>query len=454
MTPEIVSISVLVLLFVVATARSVNMGVLAFVAAFLVGTLSVGMTADDVIAGFPGDIFLILMGLTFLFGFAQRNGSIDLVLTWGLRAVRGKLAAAPWIFFVLTAVLMSLGALFSVAVVAPLAIPFARRYGINQLMMGMMVVHGALAGAFSPISVYGAFINGFLGQAGLPVDPLALLLGPLVFNVIIAVVVYTTMGGRKLRGRKISTDSGPDISEAPRGGSAPAAAPRPAASSPGHGGSPVGVREAAPTRTGPAAPGQKVTPYQKLTLVGLGVLALGAVFGLDVGFLSLIIASVLAIVSPKTAKEAMNKVSWPTVILISGVLTYVYVLQEAGTIEYVSLGIAAIGIPLLSALLICYLAGITSAMASSVGIIGVAMALAVPFLESGEISPIGFVVALAISATVVDVSPFSSNGALVLANVAESDRDKFYRQMLVYAGIVVAVGPGLAWLTVLVPGWL
>lgn len=453
MTPEIVSIIVLVLLFVVATARSVNMGVLAFVAAFLVGTVSVGMTADEVIAGFPGDIFLILFGLTFLFGFAQHNGSIDLVLQWGLRAVRGKLAAAPWVFFALTAVLMSLGALFSVAVVAPLAIPFARRYGINQLMMGMMVVHGALAGAFSPISVYGAFINGYLAQASLPVDPLALLIVPLVFNLIIAVVVYTTMGGRQLRGLKISAEAGPEIAQAPTGAS-DSAAPRPADSSPDPGSSPIGVRETAPTQTHPTAPVHKVTSYQKLTLIGLVVLAVGAVFGLQVGFLSLIIASVLALVSPKSAKEAMNKVSWPTVILISGVLTYIYVLQEAGTIEYVSLGIEAIGIPLLSALLICYLAGITSAMASSVGIIGVAMALAVPFLQSGEISPIGFVVALAISATVVDVSPFSSNGALVLANVAEADRDKFYRQMLVYAGIVVAVGPGLAWLTVLVPGWL
>jgi di/tricarboxylate transporter len=163
---------------------------------------------------------------------------------------------------------------------------------------------------------------------------------------------------------------------------------------------------------------------------------------------------VLAVFSPKAAKDAMNKVSWSTVILVTGVLTYVNVLQTAGTIEFVSAGIASIGIPLVAALLLCYLAGVTSAMASSVGIIGVAIALAVPFLQSGAIDPIGFVVALAIAATVVDVSPFSTNGALVLANVDDKDRDKFYRQMLVYAGIVVAVGPGLAWLTVLVPGWL
>lgn len=127
MTPELISILVLALLFLVATIRSVNMGVLAFVAAFGVGVGFAGTTTDEVVAGFPGELFLVLMGLTFLFGFAQQNGSIDLLVQWSLKAVRGKVAAAPWIFFALSALLVSVGALFAVAVVAPLAIPFARR---------------------------------------------------------------------------------------------------------------------------------------------------------------------------------------------------------------------------------------------------------------------------------------------------------------------------------------
>lgn len=105
MTPEIISIIVLALLFLVATIRSVNMGILAFVAAFAVGVPIAGMTTEDVVAGFPGDLFLVLMGLTFLFGFAQQNGSIDLLVQWSLKAVRGRVAAAPWIFFALSAFL-------------------------------------------------------------------------------------------------------------------------------------------------------------------------------------------------------------------------------------------------------------------------------------------------------------------------------------------------------------
>jgi hypothetical protein len=79
----------------------------------------------------------------------------------------------------------------------------------------------------------------------------------------------------------------------------------------------------------------------------------------------------------------------------------------------------------------------------------------VPFLLAGNIGAVGVVVALSVSSTIVDVSPFSTNGALVLANAQDVDRDRFYKQILSYAGIVVAVGPLLAWLVfVVVPGWL
>jgi hypothetical protein len=78
----------------------------------------------------------------------------------------------------------------------------------------------------------------------------------------------------------------------------------------------------------------------------------------------------------------------------------------------------------------------------------------VPFLLAGEIGAVGVVAALAVASTIVDVSPFSTNGALVLANAQDVDRDRFYKQMLGYSGLVVAVGPLVAWLVFVVPGWL
>jgi di/tricarboxylate transporter len=430
---------------------------LALVAAVLVGTIAVGISLDEVIlgvpgdgeitGGFPGDLFVLLVGLTYLFALAQNNGTVDLVVQWSMRLVRGRLAAVPWIFFFLTALLSAIGALFAVAIVAPLAMPFARRYGVNLLLMGMMVVHGALGGAFSPITVYGAFVNETMVNNGLPSNPTILFVTPLVVNVVVAVGIYLLLGGRRLIGQRVAvpTADQPHRERVPaRQGPGAAIAPGPASAIPSS--APVTDEAPAPARVG---------YEQVLTLIGLVVLAVGSVaFDLDVGFLALAIAVVLRLAAPKR-KDAVGQVSWSTVLLICGVITYVGVLQAAGTVEYISGGITAIGSALVAALLLCYLGGVLSAFASSVGILGVAIPLAVPFLQEGAVSAVGMVAALAVATTIVDVSPFSTNGALILANApSDIDRDRFYRQMLAYAGVVVVVGPLLAWLLLVVPGWL
>jgi len=197
-----------------------------------------------------------------------------------------------------------------------------------------------------------------------------------------------------------------------------------------------------------------VTTERAVTLVGLAVLAFGTVaFNLDVGFLSLSIATVISFAYPQRTNGAVAKVNWSTVLLICGVLTYVGTLEEAGTIDYASDAILGIGLPIVAALLLCYLGGITSAFASSLGILAVIIPLAVPFLKEGNVSAIGMVAALAFAATVVDVSPFSTNGALVLANTAEEHRPTIYRQMLRYSALVVVAAPPLAWAVLVASGW-
>jgi Na+/H+ antiporter NhaC len=96
----------------------------------------------------------------------------------------------------------------------------------------------------------------------------------------------------------------------------------------------------------------------------------------------------------------------------------------------------------------------SAAIATSVAVLGATIPLAVPFLQQGQIGPVGMIAALAIASTIVDVSPFSTNGALVVANAAPEERDGVYRQFLIYSILVVVAGPALAWLMLIVPGWL
>ncbi|MGB8940633.1 MAG: SLC13 family permease [Streptomyces sp.] len=428
MSAELISILVLVVVFVIATTRSINMGALAFAAAFAVGELAADLDADGIFAGFPGDLFVVLVGVTYLFAIARANGTTDWLVHASIRLVRGRIALIPWVMFVITGALTAIGAVSpaAVAIVAPIALSFAARYGISPLLMGAMVVHGAQGGGFSPISIYGSIVNGIVEREKLPGNEVALFLASLVVNLLIAGIVFVLFGGLKLGGRD-TTGKGGRERESDGATEAESAA------------------EEDNSRLDPA----KIATLAALVALVVAVLALD----LDAGLSAITLAVLLSAFWPDSSRQAVGEIAWPTVLLICGVLTYVGVLEEMGTIKWAGEGVSGIGVPLLAALLLCYIGAIVSAFASSVGIMGALIPLAVPFLAQGEIGAVGMIAALSVSATVVDVSPFSTNGALVLAAAPDVDREHFFRQLMVYGGIVVAVVPAAVWLVLVVPGF-
>ncbi len=355
--------------------------------------------------------------------------------------------------FAITAVITAVGALSpaAVAIIAPIALSFAARHKINPLMMGMMVIHGAQAGGFSPIAVYGVTVNGIIAKTELEASPMAIFLASFIFNLAIALVLFIVLGGNKLW----SSEGGRLVEQAAEKRMSVSVGARAAGVTLQGSGADISSaageqRPQAGRNTARASVPQLVTV---LGLIALAVISLG--FKVDVGFVSITIAMVLALVSPAAQKGAVNKISWSTVLLLCGMLTFVGVLEEAGTIKFVSDGVAQLGMPLLAALLICYIGAVVSAFASSTAILAALIPLAVPFLATGEIGAVGVIAALAVASTIVDVSPFSTNGALVLANAHEDvDKDRFYKQILAYSGIVVVAGPAVAWLVMVVPGWL
>ncbi|MFG2315491.1 SLC13 family permease [Streptomyces tendae] len=469
MSPELISILVLVVVFVIATTRSVNMGALAFAAAFGVGTLVADLDADGIFAGFPGDLFVVLVGVTYLFAIARANGTTDWLVHAAVRLVRGRVALIPWVMFALTGALTAIGAVSpaAVAIVAPVALSFATRYSISPLLMGTMVVHGAQAGGFSPISIYGSIVNGIVEREKLPGSEIGLFLASLVANLLIAAVLFAVLGGRKLwaRGAVAPEDGGvPGKGAAAAGtGTGSGADTGTGGGGTGTGGTGTGTGGTAPAAVavrpeqetgGAEGTGIRLNPARIATLAALVALVVAVLgFDLDAGLTAVTLAVVLSTAWPDDSRRAVGEIAWSTVLLICGVLTYVGVLEEMGTITWAGEGVGGIGVPLLAAVLLCYIGAVVSAFASSVGIMGALIPLAVPFLAQGEIGAVGMVAALAVSATVVDVSPFSTNGALVLAAAPDVDRDRFFRQLMIYGGIVVAAVPVLAWLVLVVPGF-
>ena len=146
MGPEWVAILALVALFVVGTVLPINMGALAYVAAWLVGMWSLDMDEKDIVAGVSSDLVLTLIGVTYLFAIAKKNGTVDLIVRVAVKGVRGRVALIPWVMFAITAV-----AVLGLVIFAVAAVPL---FDLDNLT-DIAPTDAAGASAFLPYGVLG-----------------------------------------------------------------------------------------------------------------------------------------------------------------------------------------------------------------------------------------------------------------------------------------------------------
>jgi len=414
MSVHVSAIVGLLVILLTATLRPVNVGAVALVGTFAIGTFVAGESITTVYSGFPADLFILLFGVTYLFGIASVNGTVEWIVNRVAAILGGKAALVPWAMFLVTAIATSAGAPgpAATAMMAPVLLGLSKKSDINSRLAGLMVVHGSCAGNFSPINPIGAIVNGTVARSGLHAQPIALFAANLVYNVLLGLVIYASFGGAHLLHRRGST------AVLTAGGS-------------------------------DAAPGMNLV--RLVTLVCIVLTAVGAlVFRLDLGMLALSAAVVLHVMFPATSEGATSKIGWPTIVMICGVITYMALLQRTGAIKVV--GDSVVSAPTLGVLLICFVAAVTSLFAASPGVLGVVIPLSMPLLSTGAVSVPAVVIAIGISATVVDASPFSAIGALVLANCPEPDREQMFR-VLFWWGLAMALSAPLAtWLFVILVG--
>ncbi|MEV0386630.1 SLC13 family permease [Nonomuraea sp. NPDC050643] len=442
MSTEVIALLVLGAVFLVATVRPVNMGALALVATFMVGTFVFGMSDKEILAGFPGTMFVILVGVTYLFALAMRNGTVDWLVHAATRAVGGRIALMPFGMFLIPAAITAIGAAApaACAITIPLALRFARRYEINPLLMSLMVIQGTTAGGFSPIGIYGVIVNGVTDGAGLATDPGLLFAGTFAASSILGIAAFLVLGGRQLIGRRHESRARPQAATVVSG--------TPAPHHPG--------TTAAATTTEDADQGAEEVPtldaQRVATLGGLVALMVATlVFGLHVGFVALTIGVLLTVAFPATAKAIVAKVAWSTVLLISGIMTYVAMLEAQGTITWLGQGIVAIGTPLIAALVLLLVGAVVSAFASTTALLGAVIPLATPLLLTGDLNVTSVVVALCVCSSVVDCSPLSTMGALAVANSAEEARERTFRGLMAWGMSLVLIAPAVLWTCLILP---
>lgn len=433
MSIALIAFLVLIAAFAVGSFTRINAGLIALVAAFGVGTLAAGLPIKEVIGEFPSGLFFILVGATLLFAIVRINGTIDLLAYWAERLAGDRKILVPILMFLLTAILASAGAFTpaAIAIVAPVALALGSRFGISTLAMGLVVVQGANAGAFSPVNPFGVIANVMLDDAGASADSLKLYLYCFLFNAILAVIAYAAA-------QKLLKQRSPRTPVA-ASGQLETRDHQPS----GSGGS---VMTATRLQVKTAPTKVAVTPIRVLTLFGLAsLLLLTTVLGMDVGVASFVIALVLIVVNAGVQKEAVESMPWSAILLVTGIVTYVGMLEAIGALEELQNGIASLGNGSLAALVTGYVVAIVSAFASTTGTLSVISPLVTPIALDSMLTPIGVVTAIAISSSVVDVSPMSTSGALLMASAPPKEERMFFRALLLWAVVMIAIVPIVVW---------
>ena len=93
--------------------------------------------------------------------------------------------------------------------------------------------------------------------------------------------------------------------------------------------------------------------------------------------------------SPSLGARAFARIDWSTAFVVGGIVTYVGVLQKLDAVNLLGREAMAIGSPLLAALVICMIAALVSAFASTTGVLAALVPMAVPLASSGGSARLG-----------------------------------------------------------------
>ena len=407
------ALAIFVAVFAIATFRNIHLGVLMLPAACAVGVWLAGMSLRDIVSGFPVGILVLIAGVTYLFGIAKGNGTIDRVVQTLLAAVGARRGLLPMVFFLITAGVAAMGSPQAGYVVMPLAMPAARRSGIDPMLMAVAINAGISSGGLAPTSLFGIVTNGTARQAGIDLNPLILLAAAMVANLASLAAATWLFPNPSL-----------------------ATAPRDSASE-------------------PAAPSARFTSQQIVTLTVISGLILSVITGFwlglepDIGVIAFGFGAALALVYPEAGAEGVRRIDWSTILMVGGIITFVGVLQRMDAVNLLGRAAMNVGSPLVAALVICMIAGLVSAFASTTGILAALVPMAVPLAASGGVSGWALISAMGICASIVDASPFSTTGALLIASAAEDERPRLKSLLTRWGLSLVIVGPLVATLALL-----
>jgi len=402
MSPAVLAVLALLLAIGLSMTTRVNVGLLSIALAWTIGVYASHMPAEAVIAGFPSGLFITLTGVTLLFAVAKSNGTLDLLARHATRLVHGNAGLLPIVFFVLAGALSSVGpgAIASVALLAPLAMPISAAAGVPALLAAIMVGTGANAGNLSPISSVGAMVNGLLANAGLPGHEGKVFAANFVAHVVVAIAAYALFGGVRLfRAGRVTQSADPVAA--------------------------IGRRH-----------------WTTLAITAAWMAAAGSL-KVNIGLSAFAAGTLLILLGAADEKDVIPRIPLDVILMVTGVTMLIGVLEKTGGMDLFTGTIGRVAGPSTINGVIALVTGVISTYSSTSGVVLPAFLPMVPGLvrEAGGGNPLAVALSINVGSALVDVSPLSTLGALCVATVADrtASRDLF-RRLLIWGFSMAVVG--------------
>jgi di/tricarboxylate transporter len=402
MNPAIASLLALLLAIALSMTSRINVGLVAIALAWLVGVYVAGFKAEAVMTGFPASLFLMLTGVTLLFACAEANGTLAQLAQRAVQLVRGNRRWLPILFFLIAMVLSSVGpgAISSMALVIPLAMVISERAGLSRFLTALMVANGANAGNLSPISALGVIANTKMAEAGLVGHAGKVWFANFIAHALVAAAAYVILGGWKNSGAVSQLDE---------------------------------------TEQQPA-----LTRTQRLTLIIILSWIIGVlVFKLNVGLSAFGAATLLLGLQAADEAQALKRVPWGVIVMVSGVSLLVALLEKTGGMEYFTTLLARVASPGSINGIIAFITGAISTYSSTSGVVLPAFLPTASKLAAqlGGGDPLAIALSINVGSSIVDVSPLSTLGALCIATVSNPDEARIlFRQLLLWGLSMTVVG--------------
>ena len=402
MTPAVLALVAFLLAIALSMTTRVNVGLIAMVLAWLVAVYGAGMRVDALLQGFSSSLFITLLGVTLLFAVAQANGTLEQLARRVTRLVRGNAGLLPIAFFVVAMLLSTVGpgAIASVALLAPLAMPTGRQAGVPNLLSAIMIGTGANAGNLSPISSVGAMVNTLMERVGLGGHEWKVWATNFLAHVIVAAAAYLLFGGVKLMR---SRDTAAIVVE-----------------------------------TKPLEQRQKLT----LLITAAWILAV-VVLRVHPGLSALAAGTLLILLRTVEERDAIARIPLDIIVMVTGVTLLISVMETTGGmnlgVSFISPGAS----PSLVNALTAFVVGVISTYSSTSGVVLPAFLPLVPRIAEHAVvaDPLAVALSINVGSALVDVSPLSTLGALCVAAVADplEARDLF-RKLLIWGFSMAVVG--------------